>query len=84
MLYVCSMFNVLGVTNRSNAISIGRMYCILTYHIGGSRGWGGGGLRGLQPRPFQISKIKGRNKKKKKKEVNPLKKEEERKSCLFV
>ena len=52
------------------------------YHvhvIGGSRG----GLRGLQP-PFQISKIKKSNKTKEIIEDNPLEKEEERKSCMFV
>ena len=47
--------------------------------IGGSRG----GLRELQP-PFQISKIKDINKTKQKIEDNPLEKEEERKSCMFV
>ena len=44
---------------------------------------GGGGLRGLQP-PFQISKIKKSNKTKQKIEDNPLEKEKERKSCMFV
>ena len=49
--------------------------------IGGSRG----GLKGLQPPPpFQISKIKKSNKTKQKIEDNPLEKEEERKSCMFV
>ena len=38
-----------------------------------------GGFRGLQP-SFQISKIKER----KNIEDNPLEKEEERKSCMFV
>ena len=47
--------------------------------IGGSRG----GLRELQP-PFQISKIKESNKTKQKIEDNPLEKEEERKSFMFV
>ena len=47
--------------------------------FGGSRG----GLRGLQP-PFQISKIKESNKTEQKIEDNPLEKEEERKSCMFV
>ena len=42
-----------------------------------------GGLRGLQ-HPFQISKIKESNKTKQKIEENPLEKEEERKSCIFV
>ena len=44
---------------------------------------GGGGLRGLQPL-FQISKIKESNKTKHKIQDNPLEKEEERKSCMFV
>ena len=44
---------------------------------------GGGGLRALQP-PFQMSKIKESNKTEQKIEDNPLEKEEERKSCLFV
>ena len=42
-----------------------------------------GGLRGLQP-PFQISKIKESNKTKQKIDDNPLEKEEERKSCMFI
>ena len=54
MLYICSMFNVLGVTNRSNAISIWRMYCILTYHIGGSRG----GVTGVATPPLSNFKNK--------------------------
>ena len=41
------------------------------------------GLQGLQP-PYQISKIKESNKTKQKIEDNPLAKEEERKSCMFV
>ena len=50
-----------------------------TVYIGGSRG----GLRGRNP-PFQISKIKESNKTKQKIEDNPLEKEKERKSCMFV
>ena len=42
-----------------------------------------GGLRGLLP-PFQISKIEESYKTKQKIEDNPLEKEEERKSCIFV
>ena len=37
----------------------------------------------MQP-PFQISKIKGSNKTKQKVEDDPIEKEEERKSCIFV
>ena len=46
---------------------------------------GGGGVGGLQP-PFKISEIKESicNKTKQKIEDNPLEKEEERKSCMFV
>ena len=36
------------------------------------------------PPPFQISKIKESNKTKQKIEDNPLEKEEERKSCMFI
>ena len=50
--------------------------------IGGSRG-GATGLA-IHPPPFQISKIKESNKTKQKIEDNPLEKEEERKSCMFV
>ena len=46
-------------------------------------GRGGGCYGGCTP-PFQISKIKERNKTKQKVEDNPLEKEEERKSCMFV
>ena len=42
-----------------------------------------GGLQGFQP-PFQILKIKESNKRKQKIGDNPLEKEEERKSCMFV
>ena len=53
----------------------------MSFIIGGSKG----GLRGLQPSaPFQISKIKESNKTKQKIGDNPLEKEEERKSCMFV
>ena len=50
--------------------------------IGGSRG--GGGYGGCIPPSFQISKIKESNKTKQKIEDNPLEKEAERKSCMFV
>ena len=50
--------------------------------IGGSKG--GGGYGGYNPTPFQISKIKEGNKTKQKIEDNPLEKDEERKSCMFV
>ena len=43
-----------------------------------------GGYGGCTPPPFQISKIKESNKTKKKMEDNPLEKEKERKSCMFV
>ena len=39
---------------------------------------------GCTPPPFKISKIKETNKTKQKIEDNPLEKEEERKSCMFV
>ena len=50
--------------------------------IGGSRG----GVTGVAtpPHPFQISNIKESNKTKQKIGDNPLEKEEERKSCMFV
>ena len=54
MLYICSMFNVLGVTNRSNAISIGRMYCLphkVSLLITLADLEGGGGFRGVRARP---------------------------------
>ena len=44
---------------------------------------GGGGVTGDAP-PFQISKIKKSNKTKQKIKDNPLEKEKERKSCMFV
>ena len=46
----------------------------------------GGGLRGLQspPPPSYFKIIKESNKTKQKIEDNPLEKEEERKSCMFV
>ena len=44
----------------------------------------GGGVTGLNPPPFQISKIKESNKTKQIIEDNPLEKEVERKSCMFV
>mgnify|MGYP003688468455 CR=1 FL=1 len=43
----------------------------------------GGGVTGVAP-PFEISKIKESNKTKQKIEDNPLEKEDERKSCMFV
>ena len=45
-----------------------------------------GGVKGVAPPPpsFQISKIKESNKTKQKIEDNPLEKEAERKSCMFV
>ena len=56
-----------------------------TMHWRIQRGVGRGRvLRRLHPPPFQISKIKERNKTKQKVEDNPLEKEEERKSCMFV
>ena len=61
-------------------------HCVIqcSFHsplIGGSRG----GLWGLQsPPPLQISKIKESNKTKQNIEDNPLEKEKERKSCMFV
>ena len=46
---------------------------------------GGGGYGGCHPPPpFQISKTKESNKTKQKIEDNPLEKEEERNSCMFV
>ena len=48
--------------------------------IGGSRG---GGERRLLP-PFQFLKREERKKTKQKIEDNPLEKEEDRKSCMFV
>ena len=43
----------------------------------------GGFREGIAP-PFQISKIKETNKTKQKKDDNPIEREEERKSCMFV
>ena len=51
-------------------------------HIGGSRG--GGGVTGPGATPISNLKIKESNKTKQKIEDNPLEKEEERKSCMFV
>ena len=45
---------------------------------------GGGGVTGVATSPFQISKVKESNKTKQKIEDNPLQKEEERKSCMFI
>ena len=46
---------------------------------------GGRGVTRVAPPPsFQISKIKESNKTKQKIKDNPLEKEEERKSCMFV
>ena len=56
----------------------GKLFFVSRY-IGGSREGGGG----CNP-PFQISKIKESNKTKQKLEDNPLEKEEERNSCMFV
>ena len=52
--------------------------------IGGSRG--GGGLRGLQspPPPSYVKIIKESNKTKQKIEDNPVEKEKERKSFMFI
>ena len=59
------------------------IFVALKYYIGGSRG--GGGLRGLQRTPLSnFKKIKESNKTKQKIVDNPLEKEEERKSCMFV
>ena len=81
-LSFCYLFSCFGFVS---------LRCILFYLFKFKRGWGfiggsrgGGGLWGLHPPPFQISKIKESNKPKQKIGDTPLEKEEERKSCMFV